>query len=218
MKTNVETVVSLRQDWKVGNGADENNGKRIVPSRNLQLLSHHSHHHHRIRRNQHLLHLRERHQHRHLWYRGRRHHHHHHHKWRNRKRRHKLRNPKALSTLPAQPRSSAHCTKRKDNGKQLPIAGHFTPTRGNTPADILDDSALVGLNLIETPATEAPAANASVCFPADSTVITKTGSTKRMGQVIVGERDAVGDGTYSDVFMCTHKLWDVIYESLDVKT
>lgn len=46
----------------------------------------------------------------------------------------------------------------------------------------------------------------SNCFPGDATVGLEDGTKKRMDELIVGDRVAVGGGHFSDVFMFTHKL------------
>jgi Hint module/Copper type II ascorbate-dependent monooxygenase, C-terminal domain len=48
------------------------------------------------------------------------------------------------------------------------------------------------------------------CFPAESTVQMESGEHKRMDKLEVGDRVLVGDGTFSHVFMFTHKVGDEV--------
>lgn len=46
------------------------------------------------------------------------------------------------------------------------------------------------------------------CFPADAHVHIQSGQSKRMDQLVVGDRVRVGKTQYSDIFMFTHKMND----------
>ncbi len=57
-----------------------------------------------------------------------------------------------------------------------------------------------------------------VCFPSDATVVLEGGATRRMDQLKVGDRVAVGGGVYSEVFMFTHKMDAVTHEFVSITT
>lgn len=58
----------------------------------------------------------------------------------------------------------------------------------------------------------------SVCFPANSMVLLETGEEIAMSNLSVGHRVHVGYGTYSPVFMFTHKLADTIARFVQIET
>lgn len=57
-----------------------------------------------------------------------------------------------------------------------------------------------------------------ICFPADAEVELDDGSRKRMEEVQLGDRVKVAPGKFSDVFMFTHKLADVMAKFVDIAT
>ena len=58
----------------------------------------------------------------------------------------------------------------------------------------------------------------AVCFPSDATVLLENGVTKRMDELSVGDRVAVGAGLYSEVFMFTHKTPAVQHKFVSITT
>eukprot|EP00171_Calliarthron_tuberculosum_P009370 IDg9370t1 len=56
-----------------------------------------------------------------------------------------------------------------------------------------------------------------VCFPSDSTVQIEGGKTKRMDELIVGDRVLVGPETYSQVFMFTHSSLHIEAEFVEIR-
>jgi hypothetical protein len=59
-------------------------------------------------------------------------------------------------------------------------------------------------------ATSSTSKDSGSCFPADATVVTLAGTTKRMDELVAGDRVHVGRGQFSQVFMFTHKSADVV--------
>ncbi len=57
-----------------------------------------------------------------------------------------------------------------------------------------------------------------VCFPGSATVTIQGGENKRMSQVEIGDRVAVGGGKYSEVFMFTHRLKDEVHVFVELTT
>ena len=49
-----------------------------------------------------------------------------------------------------------------------------------------------------------------ICFPASGEVTMEDGSSKTMENLQLGDRVLVGNGVFSEVFMFTHKLSDVV--------
>jgi hypothetical protein len=64
----------------------------------------------------------------------------------------------------------------------------------------------------EAAASSSPKSNSGggSCFPAESTVLVESGERKRMDNLEVGDRVQVGDGSFSHVFMFTHKVGDEV--------
>lgn len=58
----------------------------------------------------------------------------------------------------------------------------------------------------------------SGCFPGSATVILKSGNSKRMDEVEIGDEVLVGYGLYSEVFMFTHRLPTINTEFLSIHT
>ncbi len=56
------------------------------------------------------------------------------------------------------------------------------------------------------------------CFPGDSKVLVEGGAMKRIDEIQIGDRVAVGGGTYSEVFMLTHKLEQGVFEFVAIRT
>lgn len=74
-------------------------------------------------------------------------------------------------------------------------------------------------DLEDEEASESPEeSDGSVCFPADATVKTESGDVKRMDELTIGDRVEVADGTFSDVFMFTHRMSDVRYMFVRLET
>ncbi len=63
---------------------------------------------------------------------------------------------------------------------------------------------------------ESPSSGSSTCFPADAMVTVETGAQKRMDEVEIGDRVLVGDGSYSEVFMFTHRDESVTSEFIEI--
>ncbi len=99
-------------------------------------------------------------------------------------------------------------------GTPVADAGVDTPTTG------ADTTGTEALEMMESPmATPMASPEAGfICFPGDSTVELESGSVKRMDEVVVGDRVAVGSGKFSEVFMFTHKLSDVKQDFVSIKT
>lgn len=58
----------------------------------------------------------------------------------------------------------------------------------------------------------------SVCFPADAEVEMEDGSVKMMSAVEIGDRVKVAEGVFSDVYMFTHKLANVVNDFVKLDT
>lgn len=56
------------------------------------------------------------------------------------------------------------------------------------------------------------------CFPGGALVMLEDGSNVSMEKLSIGDRVAVGGGKFSEVFMFTHRLKDVIYEFVELST
>lgn len=55
-------------------------------------------------------------------------------------------------------------------------------------------------------------------LPADATVALEDGSVKRMDALSIGDRVQVGNGRYSDVFMFSHKVYNIVRDFVTVTT
>ncbi len=56
------------------------------------------------------------------------------------------------------------------------------------------------------------------CFPASATVELESGEIVRMDELKVGDRVAVADGKFSEVYLFTHKLAGVLHEFVSIVT
>lgn len=63
-----------------------------------------------------------------------------------------------------------------------------------------------------------PDDDGSVCFPADASVELENGSVKEMHEIMLGDRVKVADGSFSDVFMFTHKDASAVHDFVRIST
>lgn len=104
-----------------------------------------------------------------------------------------------------------------------------SPTEADSPADdVTPVPADPEIAPSVSPSTQAPPAVVSpdptpqpsddgVCFPAQATVKLDTGVVKTMRDLEIGDRVQVGRDMYSDVFMFTHKMKDVMHEFVSIQ-
>jgi Hint module len=138
-------------------------------------------------------------------------------------------NEMLMSFLFVYPRPARKTTKANLNycGYAGPGKTMCTDGTSKTPGvDILDFTSLTVGNMSDpgfvsefgsSPKCEAAASTSpknnsggGSCFPAESTVLVESGHNKRMDKLEVGDRVLVGDGTFSQIFMFTHKVGDEI--------
>jgi Hint module len=75
------------------------------------------------------------------------------------------------------------------------------------------------LNFVDpNPCTGAKSKKKKNCFPGGALVELESGVTQRMDRLRVGDRVKVAPGTFSDVFMFTHKLETDVNDFLDIRT
>lgn len=109
------------------------------------------------------------------------------------------------------------------NPETTPVVGQSpipSPVAGESPGAVG-----VGIGAVAAPEeSDEPDASASpsedgdddaVCFPGDAEVVTEEGN-KLMKDLVVGDKVLVGQGKYSEVFMFTHKMSEVVYEFVKV--
>lgn len=70
----------------------------------------------------------------------------------------------------------------------------------------------------EASPTPASDSDDGVCFPASASVQLESGSLKRMDELVIGDRVAVSDGVFSEVFAFTHKDAAVSYDFVQIST
>jgi preprotein translocase subunit YajC len=136
-------------------------------------------------------------------------------------------NEMLMSFLFVYPRPARKTTKANLNycGYAGPGQTMCTDGTSQTPGvDLLDYSSLKVGNMsdpgfvsefgsspkCEAAASTSPKNKSGSCFPAESTVQMESGEHKRMDKLEVGDRVLVGDGTFSHVFMFTHKVDDEV--------
>ena len=103
--------------------------------------------------------------------------------------------------------------KAKEGEKALPIPDR--ETQSPTPSG----PSVGGLGLTETPGPGPSApTSAPVCFPGSARVSIEGGGLKRMDELVVGDRVAVGRGMFAEIFMFTHKLANVEHEFVSLHT
>ncbi len=66
--------------------------------------------------------------------------------------------------------------------------------------------------------TQGTAGRDDVCFPGSVTVLLDNGVRKLMSDLAVGDRVQVGPNQFSEVFMFTHKMADVKYDFITLRT
>lgn len=85
-------------------------------------------------------------------------------------------------------------------------------------ADDADASPSPGVDDMDASPSPTEEDDEPICFPASASVIMEDGTRKSMEELQLGDRVMVAPGLYSDVFMFTHKLSDVVHEFVDLST
>jgi desert hedgehog len=101
----------------------------------------------------------------------------------------------ASAAIPTLVRHNGHNHSAEANATNAPIPSP-TPTASKNDSGGSSTSSATGKD-------------SSNCFPADATVVTLAGTTKRMDELVAGDRVHVGRGMFSEVFMFTHMFADV---------
>ncbi len=59
--------------------------------------------------------------------------------------------------------------------------------------------------------------NGGICFPASALVSLESGAKKKMSELSIGDRVAVGGGKYSEVILFSHRIVDGSYEFVELQ-
>lgn len=91
-----------------------------------------------------------------------------------------------------------------------------TPVPADPVTESVAPSAVGAPTVVDDDPTPQPSDD-GVCFPGHATVKLESGNVKSMRELEVGDRVEVGRGVYSDVFMFTHKMPDVMHEFVTIR-
>jgi hypothetical protein len=86
-------------------------------------------------------------------------------------------------------------------------------TNAPKPTSTITAAPVTSAGPVPAPATSEtpkPAPTKKMCFPPQATVELASGGYRRMDELVVGDRVRVAENAFSNVFMFTHKLKDVV--------
>lgn len=112
--------------------------------------------------------------------------------------------PTVAETAPSEPEQTVEGGDESAVPPAEPITESVSPSEQDTATVVTGDP------------TPQPSDD-GVCFPGHATVKLESGNVKSMRELEVGDRVEVGRGVYSDVFMFTHKMHDVMHEFVTIR-